>query len=295
MAAVTLPSRRYAVKTRSPIPSKTTTSAYTRVLPPITTMRRWPSNRYPESAQSRSGITFPRTRAATAALANAEYSIAYCATNSLNSRNRNMKAAKKNAIFGAMSRHSAIATRPVVAGMLRRRFASVGFPAGSTPPAGARSARLRTLRRPVRTPGPSRQLFEENRHAQIARLNALADAELQDLHDLLSRGSGPQRGLDVAAYAWRIHVREGRIAGYAEELELLGRQYAALVDRDDSREELVSPRRVEGEEGVPGCIPSQGPVAVGRSVAAISALTGCWSGSSVLVLPPWESARRCHR
>jgi len=53
----------------------------------------------------------------------------------------------------------------------------------------------------------------------------------------------------------RVHVRERRIAGDAEELDLLGRHHAALINRDRSCKELVSPCRIELEERIPCGIP----------------------------------------
>ena len=66
------------------------------------------------------------------------------------------------------------------------------------------------------------QLLGENRHAEIAGLHALDDAELQHLHDLLHRRTDLQCGLDVAARARGVHMRVGRVQGDAEQLDSFG-------------------------------------------------------------------------
>ena len=63
------------------------------------------------------------------------------------------------------------------------------------------------------------QLLGEDRHAEIARLHALDDAELQHLHDLFHRRPRFEGGFDVAARARRVHVRVGGIERDAEQFQ----------------------------------------------------------------------------
>ena len=47
----------------------------------------------------------------------------------------------------------------------------------------------------------ARQFLGQHRHAKVARLDALGDADLEDLHDLLHRGPCFEGALDVTAHA----------------------------------------------------------------------------------------------
>jgi len=55
------------------------------------------------------------------------------------------------------------------------------------------------------------QFLGEDRYAEIARLRALHDAELQHLHDLFHRRPCLEGALDVAARAGGVHVRVGGV------------------------------------------------------------------------------------
>jgi hypothetical protein len=102
-----------------------------------------------------------------------------------------------------------------------------------------------SLKTPVSVPSiEALQLLGQNQHSKVARWHAKGDAELEDPHDLLHRGTEPQRRLDVPARARCVQVSDGRIAGYALQLGQLGRKDVAYVDRGARGEERFRPCRV---------------------------------------------------
>ena len=81
------------------------------------------------------------------------------------------------------------------------------------------------------------------------------DTDLEYFHDLFHRRAELQGRLDVPACSGRVHVRDRRIDGDAQQLRQLGREYAAGVNREARGDDRFGPRRVHLEEPVPGRIP----------------------------------------
>src|SRR6516162_9830788 len=57
------------------------------------------------------------------------------------------------------------------------------------------------------------EFFCKDRRAEVARLNPLHDAQLQDFHDFFHRRTGLQSIVDVPPRSRRVHVRIGSVEG----------------------------------------------------------------------------------
>src|SRR5208283_1784136 len=100
-----------------------------------------------------------------------------------------------------------------------------------------------------------RKLFGKNRDAEIAGLDALNYAKLQDFHDFVDRRPGLQCGFNVASRSECIHVRVGRIERNAEKFDLFRREYTAGVDGCACGHELIGPDWSKRDEWVPEVVP----------------------------------------
>jgi hypothetical protein len=100
-----------------------------------------------------------------------------------------------------------------------------------------------------------RKLFSKNGDAEIAGLDALDYAELQDFHDFFDRRPGFQCCFDVTLRSERIHVRVGCIERDADEFDFFRREHAAGVNGYVCGHELIDPDRSKSDEGIPGVVP----------------------------------------
>src|ERR1700761_6972473 len=81
------------------------------------------------------------------------------------------------------------------------------------------------------------RLLLKDRDAEVAGLDALRHADLEDLENLLDRCARFQRVLDMPTGSRRVHVCERSGEGHAQELTLRRRQDPAAVNAGARRHE----------------------------------------------------------
>src|SRR6476646_8174904 len=120
-------------------------------------------------------------------------------------------------------------------------------------PRGTSPSRATSIRSPMLLPF---EFLCENGHALGTSLNAHRNTDMQDRHDLFRGRTSLERAFDVPARAGRIHVRDRRIEGDADQLDEPRGEDAALVDAGYGEgEEVFRPERGKVVKRVPRRVP----------------------------------------